>query len=68
MALGALAIVADLVGEPDTRRFGALLPAGAHGIADMELTGHLDAEGLNATADELVDTLVRLVTDAGATG
>ncbi|MFG2621274.1 hypothetical protein ACGFXC_27030 [Streptomyces sp. NPDC048507] len=60
------AVVTDLVGAPDTRRYGALLLAGAHGIADMELTGHLGAEGLNATADELVDALVRMVTDTGA--
>ncbi|MFF1443542.1 hypothetical protein [Streptomyces sp. NPDC058295] len=31
----------------------------------MELSGHLDTDSLNATADELVDTLVRMVADAG---
>ncbi|MFI6287460.1 TetR/AcrR family transcriptional regulator [Streptomyces sp. NPDC051018] len=58
-----LAIVADLVGERNAGHYGALLLTGAHGIADMELTGHLHRDSLNATSDELVDTLVRLVTD-----
>ncbi|MFF2502995.1 TetR/AcrR family transcriptional regulator [Streptomyces sp. NPDC058067] len=60
-----LAIVTDLVGEPNARHYGALLLAGAHGIADMELTGHLDTDGLRTGSDELVDTLVRMVADAG---
>ncbi|WAP58393.1 TetR/AcrR family transcriptional regulator [Streptomyces sp. S465] len=60
-----LAIVADLVGERNARHYGALLLAGAHGVADMELTGHLDTDALRTTAEELVDTLVRMVTDVG---
>ncbi|MFG3166217.1 TetR/AcrR family transcriptional regulator [Streptomyces sp. NPDC048200] len=60
------AIVADLVGEQSARRYGALLLAGAHGIADMELSGHLDPGSLGTTADELVDTLVRMVANARA--
>ncbi|MFD7679138.1 WHG domain-containing protein [Streptomyces sp. NPDC060187] len=60
------AIVADLVGEPSARHYGALLLAGAHGIADMELSGHLDPGSLGSTADELVDTLVRMVANARA--
>lgn len=31
----------------------------------MELSGHLGTGMLRTTADELVDTLVRMVTDAG---
>ncbi|MFJ1745656.1 TetR/AcrR family transcriptional regulator [Streptomyces sp. NPDC088116] len=62
-----LAIVTDLVGERNTRHYGALLLASAHGIADMELSGHLGTGELRTTADELVDTLVRMVVDAGAT-
>ncbi|MFF3247692.1 TetR/AcrR family transcriptional regulator [Streptomyces sp. NPDC002870] len=60
-----LAIVADLVGERNARHYGALLLTSAHGIADMELSGHLGTDGLRTTSDELVDTLVRMVTDAG---
>ncbi|WP_030837984.1 TetR/AcrR family transcriptional regulator [Streptomyces hygroscopicus] len=62
-----LAVVADLVGERNARHYGALLLTSAHGIADMELSGHLGTEALRATPDELVDTLVRMVTDAGGT-
>nr|WP_203599543.1 TetR/AcrR family transcriptional regulator [Streptomyces sp. SID10853] len=62
-----LAVVTGLVGERNAPHYGALLLAGAHGIADMELSGHLGAGGLRASCDELVDTLVRLVAGDGAT-
>ncbi|MFE3601509.1 TetR/AcrR family transcriptional regulator [Streptomyces sp. NPDC059142] len=62
-----LAVVTGLVGERDTRRYGALLLTSAHGIADMELSGHLDTDALRSTADELVDTLVRMVGGADGT-
>ncbi len=62
-----LAIVADLVGEPNAQHYGALLLTSAHGIADMELNGHLATERLRTTSDDLVDTLVDLVTNAGQT-
>jgi AcrR family transcriptional regulator len=62
-----LAIVAPLVGEPNARHYGALLLTGAHGIAGMELSGHLDADKWRTTADELIDTLVRMVAGAGET-
>ncbi|MEF9908539.1 TetR/AcrR family transcriptional regulator [Streptomyces sp. P9-A2] len=62
-----LAIVAAFVGEQNARHYGALLLAGAHGIADMELSGHLSEDTWRTTADELVDTLVRLVGDTGET-
>ncbi len=62
-----LIIVTDLVGERNARHYGALLLASAHGIADMELTGHFSTDSLRTTSDELVDTLVRMVTDAGET-
>ncbi len=62
-----LGIVAALVGAQNAGHYGALLLAGAYGIADMELSGHLAADTWHTTADELVDTLVRMVTDAGAT-
>ncbi|MGP3750380.1 TetR/AcrR family transcriptional regulator [Streptomyces sp. IBSNAI001] len=62
-----LAVVAGLVGERNTRHYGALLLTGAHGITDMELSGHLDPDELHVTAEELIDTLVRMVADAGRT-
>ncbi|MFC9124624.1 TetR/AcrR family transcriptional regulator [Streptomyces sp. NPDC057067] len=62
-----LAVVAGLVGERNTRHYGALLLSGAHGITDMELSGHLDPDELDASAEELIDTLVRMVADTGPT-
>jgi AcrR family transcriptional regulator len=58
-----LAIVADLVGTGDARRYGALLMAGVHGITGMAVSGHLTAEKWQTSAEELVDTLVALVAD-----
>jgi AcrR family transcriptional regulator len=63
-----LAIVAALVGEPDARHYGALLLTSAHGIAGMEVSGHLGTDMWHTTADDLVDTLVRMVADAGEAG
>lgn len=62
-----MAIVNDLVGERNARHYGALLLTSAHGITDMELTGRLGEDSLHATSEELVDTLVRMVTGAGET-
>ena len=59
-----LAIVAALVGERDSGHYGALLLAGAHGMAGMELSGHLGTDKWRTTSDELVDTLVRMVSEA----
>ncbi|HET6860934.1 MAG TPA: TetR/AcrR family transcriptional regulator [Streptomyces sp.] len=59
-----LAIVAALVGERTARHYGALLLTSAHGIAGMELS-YLATDKWHTTADELVDTLVRMVADSG---
>lgn len=59
-----LAIVTDLVGERNTEHYGTLLLTGAHGIAEMELSGHLGTGRLLTTAGELIDTLVRVAADA----
>lgn len=53
-----LEIVGAIVGPGDARRYGALLMAGAHGIASMELSGHLSEAKWGTTGDELVATLV----------
>ncbi|WP_116204821.1 TetR/AcrR family transcriptional regulator [Amycolatopsis circi] len=56
-----LAIVGDLVGPEHARRFAALLLTSAHGITDMEVSGHLSAEKWQVTAEELVSTLVSMI-------
>jgi AcrR family transcriptional regulator len=58
-------IVAAVVGEEKSRHYGALLLAGAHGIAGMEVNGYLAADRWRTSADEVIDTLVRMVGDAG---
>jgi AcrR family transcriptional regulator len=57
-----LAIVGDLVGESDARRYGALVMASAHGIAGLELSGHLAKEKWEVTGDQLVRLLVEGMT------
>ncbi|MGW5719601.1 TetR/AcrR family transcriptional regulator [Amycolatopsis sp. NPDC003865] len=54
--------VADVVGEADARRYGALLMSSAHGIAGLELTGHLAEEKWGVDGEELVRTLVGAIT------
>jgi len=57
-----LAIVADLVGEEDARRYGALLISSANGIAGMEASGQLtDPKWGTITAEQLIDTLVNMI-------
>lgn len=53
-----LAIVADVVGEPDALRYGALLMASAHGIAGMELSGQLAKDTWNVDGEQLVRMLI----------
>lgn len=62
-----LAIVATLVGDQKAAHYCALLITSAHGIAGMELSCTLGAVKWSVTAGELVDTLVRMVADAGET-
>jgi AcrR family transcriptional regulator len=62
-----LTIVAAIVGEEESGHYGALLLTSAHGIAGMELGGHLSTAKWRTTADDLVDTLVRMVADDGKT-
>ncbi|WP_328457578.1 TetR/AcrR family transcriptional regulator [Amycolatopsis sp. NBC_00438] len=53
-----LVIVADLVGDADARPYGALLMSSAHGIAGLELSGHLAPEKWTVGGDQLVRMLV----------
>ncbi|MFG1605333.1 TetR/AcrR family transcriptional regulator [Actinoplanes sp. NPDC049265] len=56
-----LAIVAELVGDQDARRIGALLMTSAHGITGMEVSGHLTAEKWGTSGDEIVTSLIEMI-------
>lgn len=62
-----LAIVGDLVGEQDARRFAALLLTSAHGMTVMEVSGHLSVDKWGVSAEELVSTLVSMIDRRSAT-
>lgn len=53
-----LALVGDVVGREDARRYGALLMSSTHGIAGMDLSGHLSKEKWSTDARTLVAMLV----------
>lgn len=57
----SLAIVSELTGEQNARRYAALLLAGADGIANLELTGQFESGKWQTSADELIDTLVTMI-------
>ena len=59
-----LAIVADLVGEPDALRYGALLMSSAHGITGLELSGHLAEEKWKVDGEQLVRMLIDAIRPA----
>ena len=56
-----LAVVADVVCEPDAPRYGALLMASAHGIAGLELGGHLAEEKWGVGWEQLVRMQVEAI-------
>lgn len=53
-----LAIVGDMVGGADALRYGALVMSSAHGIAGLELSGHLAKEKWKVDGEQLVHMLV----------
>lgn len=53
-----LILVAEVVGEPNAFRYGALLMCSAHGIAGMKLSGHLDKETWHVSVEQLARTLI----------
>lgn len=59
-----LAVVGDLVGPVDALRHGALLMSAAHGIAALEISGHLDPGKWQVHGDDLVRTLVQALRPA----
>lgn len=58
---GSLAIVAELSGEQNARRYAALLLAGADGIANLELAGQFETDKWRTSAEEIIDTLVTMI-------
>ena len=56
-----LELVARVVGPASARPYGALLLTSAHGIAGLELSGHLSWSKWRTTADGLVDLLITLL-------
>ncbi|MCP2266327.1 TetR/AcrR family transcriptional regulator [Promicromonospora thailandica] len=63
-----LAIVADVVGQQDALRHGALLMSSAHGIAGLELSGHLAREKWGVDGEHLVHMLVGAIAPPAAAG
>jgi len=60
-----LGIVAELVGQKDARRYGALLMTSAHGITGMEVSGHLTGDKWQTSAEDLVGLIVAMVAERG---
>ncbi len=60
-----LTIVADMVGESNALRYGALLMSSAHGIAGLELSGHLPKEKWKVGGEQLVRMLVDAIGSGG---
>lgn len=56
-----LDLVGRITGADRARRYGALLLASAHGIAGLDLSGHMDLDKWHTDADELVDTMIALL-------
>ena len=56
-----LDIVAKVVGARRKRQYAALLLTSAHGIAGLELSGHLSWEKWHIDADGLVDLMINSV-------
>lgn len=59
-----LQIVAGVTGPCQARQYGALLMTSAHGIAGLELSGHLAWDKWHATAEDLIDLLAGLLPQA----
>ncbi|MET0493305.1 MAG: TetR/AcrR family transcriptional regulator [Actinoplanes sp.] len=56
-----LTIVAELVGEQDARRYGALLIGSVNGITGMEVSNQLADPKWDVKAEELVDMIVDMI-------
>ena len=63
-----LSIVARVVGEADAPRYCALLFSSAHGIAGLEISGHLTEQKWGIVPEDLIGTLVASTADHGPAG
>lgn len=59
-----LNIVAGCVGPHPARQYGGLLLTSAHGITDLELSGHLVWDKWHSTPESLVELLISLLPPA----
>jgi len=59
-----LEIVGDVDGDTLRYEYAALLMTSAHGIAGLELSGHLTVRKWHTDAERLIDLLVRLLPSA----
>jgi AcrR family transcriptional regulator len=58
-----LSIVAAAVGTGTAQQYGAMLFAGAHGIAELQISGHLSKKKWGVTATELIALMVASAVD-----
>jgi AcrR family transcriptional regulator len=56
-----LAIVRRIVGPQRARHYGALLLTTAHGVTDLELSGHFVWDKWQTNAEQLIDTMIVLL-------
>jgi hypothetical protein len=56
-----LSIVSRVVGRRRASRYAGLLLATAHGVTDLELSGHLSVDKWQADAEDLVELLIGLL-------
>ncbi|WP_405100731.1 TetR-like C-terminal domain-containing protein [Micromonospora sp. NBC_01412] len=54
-------IVAGVVGPAQAQQYGALLVTTAHGVTNLELSGHLTWDKWHAIAEDLGDLLIGLL-------
>jgi len=59
-----LSIVSWVVGPRQAKQYGGLLLATAHGVTDLELSGHLPVHKWQASAEDLVQLLISLLPQA----
>jgi hypothetical protein len=52
--------VADVVGEAHALHYGAPLFKSAHGIAELEISGHLTEDEWRTTPEDLIATLAEM--------
>jgi AcrR family transcriptional regulator len=59
-----LTIVAAVVDEQNAQRYAAILLTAAHGAAGLQMSGLLTTDKWHTSAEELIDTVVAMATEA----